>query len=110
MGRGVFYGSALTEASACQDQEVYVVGGANSAGQAALYLAREAKQVTLVVRGDSLARSMSSYLVEQVEAHPRVRVLTRTEVVAASGDDHLEHLELRDLAAGATSRVECGWA
>ncbi|MCR1982888.1 MULTISPECIES: FAD-dependent oxidoreductase [Cellulosimicrobium] len=110
VGRGVFYGSALTEASACQDQEVYVVGGANSAGQAALYLAREAKQVTLVVRGDSLARSMSSYLVEQVEAHPRVRVLTRTEVVAASGDDHLEHLELRDLDAGTTSRVECGWA
>ncbi|WP_454043880.1 FAD-dependent oxidoreductase [Cellulosimicrobium sp. Marseille-Q8652] len=110
VGRGVYYGSALTEAAACHDQEVYVVGGANSAGQAALYLAREAKQVTLVVRGDTLSRSMSAYLVEQVEAHPRLRVLTRTEVVAAVGDDHLEHLELRDVDTGATSRVDCGWA
>ena len=110
VGRGVYYGSALTEAVACHDQEVYVVGGANSAGQAALYLAREAKRVTLVIRGDSLARSMSSYLVEQVEAHPRVRVLTRTEVASASGDGHLEHLELHDVDTGETTRVECGWA
>lgn len=110
VGRGVYYGSALTEAAACQDQEVYVVGGANSAGQAALYLAREAKEVTLVVRGDTLSRSMSAYLVDQVEAHPRVRVLTRTEVTSATGEDHLEHLELRDVDTGAVTRVECGWA
>ena len=64
-GRGVYYGSALTEASACVDQDVYIVGGANSAGQAAVYLSRHAKSVTLLVRGPSLERSMSYYLIQQ---------------------------------------------
>ena len=108
-GRGVFYGSALTEAPACRDRDVYVVGGANSAGQAAMYLARDARSVTLVVRADDLRASMSHYLVEQVEAHPRIRVRTRTEVVEALGDEHLEQVVLRRSDTGDKEAVDTGW-
>lgn len=108
-GRGVFYGSALTEAPACRDHDVYVVGGANSAGQAAMYLARDARSVTLVVRSDDLRRSMSHYLVEQVEAHPRIRVRTCTEVVEALGDEHLEQVVLRRTDTGDKETVATGW-
>ncbi|MBD7917436.1 FAD-dependent oxidoreductase [Cellulomonas sp. Sa3CUA2] len=108
-GRGVFYGSALTEAPACRDHDVHVVGGANSAGQAAMYLARDARSVTLVVRSDDLRRSMSHYLVEQVEAHPRIRVLTCTEVVEALGDEHLEQVVLRRTDTGDKETVATGW-
>src|ERR1700733_14374605 len=75
-GRGVYYGSALTEAQACLGQDVYVVGGANSAGQAAVYLARHAKSVTILVRGSSLERSMSYYLIKQIEDIPNIKVGT----------------------------------
>lgn len=93
-GRGVYYGAAATEGSSCVDQRVYVVGGANSAGQAALYFARYAERVTMLVRSSNLAKGMSAYLVEQVEAHPRVDVLLGTEVVAAQGEDRLTGLTL----------------
>ena len=86
-GRGVYYGSALTEASACLEQDVYVVGGANSAGQAAVYLSRHAKSVTILVRGSSLERSMSYYLIRQIADIPNITVRTCTEVIGASGDD-----------------------
>ncbi|KAA1424725.1 response regulator [Mumia zhuanghuii] len=109
-GRGLYYGSALTNVNACSDQDVYVVGGANSAGQAAIALAREARSVTLLVRGPSLAQSMSAYLVDQVEAHPRIRVMTSTEVAEGCGDGHLEGLVLRDVKTGETTTVACGWA
>jgi thioredoxin reductase (NADPH) len=82
------------------DREVYVVGGANSAGQAALHLARYADHVTLVVRADSLADGMSSYLVHQVEATPRLDVRVGSEVVGGGGKARLEHLVLRDRATG----------
>ncbi|MBO3095626.1 FAD-dependent oxidoreductase [Cellulomonas dongxiuzhuiae] len=108
-GRGVFYGSALTEAPACRDHDVYVVGGANSAGQAAMYLARDARSVTLVVRSDDLRRSMSHYLVEQVEAHPRIHVRTCTEVVEALGGEHLEQVVLRRTDTGDEETVATGW-
>jgi thioredoxin reductase (NADPH) len=108
-GRGIFYGSALTEAARCQEQDVYIVGGANSAGQAAVYLARGAKSVTILVRGDSLTASMSHYLIQQIAATPTIRVRTCTEVVAAEGDDHLERITLRDTATGATETVDAGW-
>ncbi|TNC48666.1 FAD-dependent oxidoreductase [Mumia zhuanghuii] len=108
-GRGLYYGSALTNVAACAGQDVYVVGGANSAGQAALALAREARSVTLLVRGPSLTQSMSAYLIEQVEAHPRVRVRTSTVVAEACGDGHLEGLVLRDVTTDATTTVPCGW-
>ncbi len=105
-GRGVYYGSALTEASACLGQDVYIVGGANSAGQAAVYLARHAKSVTLLVRGAALEKSMSYYLIRQIADIPNISVRTCTEVIAASGEDHLETLTLRDTASGRTETVD----
>jgi thioredoxin reductase (NADPH) len=105
-GRGVFYGSTLTEATACAGQEVYIVGGANSAGQAAVYLARHAQSVTLLVRGPSLEKSMSYYLIQQIAGIPAISVRTCTDVVAALGEDHLKGLTLRDSAAGTTQDVE----
>jgi thioredoxin reductase (NADPH) len=104
-GRGVYYGSALTEASACLGQDVYIVGGANSAGQAAVFLARHAKSVTLLVRGPSLEKSMSYYLIKQIESIPNISVRTCTEVIEATGDDHLERLTLRSTASGETESV-----
>ncbi len=105
-GRGVYYGSALTEAAGCEDQDVYIVGGANSAGQAAVYLSRHAKSVTLLVRGASLEASMSHYLVQQIADVPTIRVRTRTEVVGVHGEDHLEGLTLRDSGSGSTELVD----
>jgi thioredoxin reductase (NADPH) len=108
-GRGVYYGSALTEASACVGQDVYVVGGANSAGQAALYLSRFAKSVTLLVRGPSLEKSMSHYLIQRISENPAISVRTGTEIVGAAGQDHLECLTLRDAAQGSTEIVDAQW-
>jgi thioredoxin reductase (NADPH) len=95
-GRGVYYGSAATEAPACAGEDVYIVGGANSAGQAAGFFSRHAAQVTLLVRGDSLARSMSHYLIEQLAAIPNVSTRTNTVVTEAHGDDHLDAISIRD--------------
>ncbi|MDQ1034280.1 thioredoxin reductase (NADPH) [Streptomyces sp. V3I8] len=108
-GCGVYYGSALTEAPACQGHDVYIVGGANSAGQAAMYLARGAKSVTLLVRGSSLTASMSHYLIEQISGAPNISVRTGTVVDAVHGSDHLEQLTLRDLASGRTELVDAQW-
>jgi thioredoxin reductase (NADPH) len=108
-GCGVFYGSALTEAAACQGHDVYIVGGANSAGQAAMYLARGAKSVTILVRGSSLAASMSHYLIEQIGDAPNISVRTGTVVESAHGDGHLEQLTLRDVESGHTELVDAQW-
>ncbi|MFB7667650.1 FAD-dependent oxidoreductase [Kitasatospora sp. NPDC056138] len=108
-GCGVFYGSALTEAAACQGHDVYVVGGANSAGQAAMYLARGAKSVAILVRGPSLSSSMSYYLVQQVTSTPTISVRTNTVVEAAHGTHQLEQLTLRDTATGGTELVDAQW-
>jgi thioredoxin reductase (NADPH) len=108
-GRGVYYGSALTEATACTGQDVYVVGGANSAGQAALYLSRYAKSVTLLVRGPSLETSMSYYLIKRITDDPSISVRTCTEITEAAGEDHLERLTLRDTARGSTETVDAQW-
>jgi thioredoxin reductase (NADPH) len=105
-GRGVYYGSALTEATACLGQDIYIVGGANSAGQAAVYLSRHAKSVTILVRGSSLERSMSYYLIKQIADIPNIGVRTCTEVIAAEGEDHLERLTLRNTADGHTEIVD----
>ncbi len=104
-GRGVYYGAALTEATSCADDDIYIVGGANSAGQAAVYFAKRARSVSLLVRASSLRRSMSHYLIEQVANNPAIDVCTCCEVVAADGSDHLEHLTLRDSNTGATRKV-----
>jgi thioredoxin reductase (NADPH) len=107
-GRGVYYGSASTEAPECADRDVYVVGGANSAGQAAVFFSKVAKSVTLLVRGNSLERSMSHYLVEQLHAIGNVAVRLCTVVDRAHGDEHLEGLTLRGVRSGTTERVETG--
>ncbi|OBH08389.1 FAD-dependent oxidoreductase [Mycobacterium sp. E1747] len=106
-GKGVYYGAAVSIASECAGEEVYVVGGANSAGQAAMYLSREAKSVTIVVRGPSLDASMSYYLIQQIEARPNITVRTCTEVRRAVGDDHLQRLTLVDNQTGETEDVTC---
>src|SRR5947199_242773 len=94
-GAGVYYGAALTEARACANQHVVVIGGANSAGQAAVYFAGYATRVTMLVRAEALGKSMSHYLIEQIDALPNVEVRTRTETVAAEGDGRLRALHLR---------------
>jgi thioredoxin reductase (NADPH) len=96
-GAGVYYGAALTEARACADQHVVVIGGANSAGQAAVYFSGYAGRVTMLVRANSLTKSMSHYLIEQIAGLPNVEVRTGAEAVAAEGaNGHLQALRIRD--------------
>ncbi|GAB3589055.1 FAD-dependent oxidoreductase [Angustibacter peucedani] len=99
-GRGVYYGAALTEASECQDEVVYVVGGANSAGQAAVYLSGYASRVVLLVRAPSLTASMSQYLIDQIAGIPTIDVRTCSAVVGMQGDGHLEQITVEDLTTG----------
>ena len=105
VGAGVYYGAALSEAQACEGAAAYVVGGGNSAGQAAMYLSAFATSVTLVVRGPDLASTMSHYLVEQLRSTPNVTVCTNAEVTAAEGSGHLERLMLRHNGTGETECV-----
>jgi thioredoxin reductase (NADPH) len=104
-GRGVFYGSAATQAPACAGQDVHVVGGANAAGQAAVFLSRHARRVTLLVRADDLERSMSHYLIHQIRDTPNIEVRARTQVVGAAGAGHLERLSLCDTGSGTVEEV-----
>jgi thioredoxin reductase (NADPH) len=105
VGAGVFYGAAASEAQAMRGQQVYVVGGANSAGQAAIHLARYASHVTLLARGYSLAATMSDYLVQQIRAAPNLTVRHGVEVVDGHGDRRLSNLILRERRSGATETV-----
>ncbi len=105
VGRGVFYGAATTEAPAMRGEEVFVVGGANSAGQAALHISRFAAKVTILVRGASLAQGMSDYLVRDIEASPNIAVRLNHEVAGAHGDQRLRSLILRDRLLGSTEDV-----
>src|SRR6478752_6419894 len=95
-GKGIYYGAALTEAKSCQDQHVVVIGAANSAGQAAVHFSRFAGRVTMLVRGPSLEKSMSHYLIEQIGNLPNVEVRTGAQAVGAEGDEHLRSLLIRD--------------
>ncbi|WP_062349904.1 FAD-dependent oxidoreductase [Herbidospora yilanensis] len=108
-GRGVFYGSASTEAPSCLDQDVYIVGGANSAGQAAVYFSRYAARVHILIRGENLERSMSNYLIKQIAAHPTIQVHPYTEICQAEGDEHLERLTLRDTRTGQIRTADTTW-
>ena len=101
-GRGVYYGAAKTEAPAMTGRQVFIVGGGNAAGQAAVYFARFADRVTILVRGSSLATSMSDYLIREIDATANVNVATNTEMVRANGEHLLESLELRDTRTGKT--------
>src|SRR5437588_88861 len=94
-GQGIYYGAALIEARSCADQHVVVIGGANSAGQAAVYFSSYASRVSMLVRGDSLAKSMSHYLIEQIEALANIEVRTRAEACRAQGDGQLRELRIR---------------
>ncbi|MEU4670989.1 FAD-dependent oxidoreductase [Amycolatopsis sp. NPDC023774] len=105
-GSGVYYGSAATEAPECKGQHVYIVGGANSAGQAAVFFAQHASEVSLLVRGDSLEKSMSHYLIEQIAGIDNITVRTGTTVVQAHGADHLEAVTL--CHGDTTETVETG--
>ncbi len=106
VGRGVYYGSASTEAAACAGKHVIIVGGANSAGQAAVFFARTASQVTMVVRGASLRSSMSSYLIDQIDAIDAIVVRTNTSILKCEGQDHLECVTLVDNRDGGQQVVD----
>jgi thioredoxin reductase (NADPH) len=108
VGAGLFYGASVSEARALTGEHVYIVGGGNSAGQAAMHLARFAKQVTLLVRGSSPAASMSQYLQDELGATANVDVRLNTEAIDGGGDGRLEHLTLRDRTSGATDTVSAG--
>ena len=104
-GAGVYHAAMPTDAERCRGEDVIVVGGGNSAGQAALHLSRAARSVRVVIRGDGLAATMSRYLVERIEARPNIELVTGTEIAAVQGDGQLEHVDLRNRADGSVERV-----
>jgi thioredoxin reductase (NADPH) len=108
IGKGLYYGAARSEASATHGLDVHLIGAGNSAGQAALYFANHARTVTLVVRGDSLEKGMSRYLIEQLAGKSNVEVQLRSEVVAAHGDTHLTAIDVRDGGSAKVRRQESG--
>ena len=107
IGKGIYYGAARSEAGATHGLDVHLIGAGNSAGQAALYFANHARKVTLVVRGDSLEKSMSHYLIEQLRGKSNIAVQLRSEVIAVHGDKHLTAIDIRDsaTATGAPTRL-----
>ncbi|HET9046020.1 MAG TPA: FAD-dependent oxidoreductase, partial [Casimicrobiaceae bacterium] len=105
IGRGLYYGAARTEAPATRGRDIYLIGGGNSAGQAAMFFAGFARSVTLVVRGPSLAASMSHYLIQQLGTQANVRIETHAQVVGVDGDSHLEAIDIEDRRTGARRRV-----
>ncbi|CAN5317547.1 FAD-dependent oxidoreductase [soil metagenome] len=107
-GAGVYYGTSRIEAQSHLDSPMYVIGGGNSAGQAALFLTGFTDRVSIIIRGEDLGASMSRYLIANIEANKEVSVLPRTQVIAASGDRHLEHLTLQGLVTGEQTQVVAG--
>jgi thioredoxin reductase (NADPH) len=107
-GAGVYYGAANTEASSCKEEDVYIVGGANSAGQAAVHFSQYARTVTMLVRAESLSRAMSHYLVERIESIPNIRVEPHTEVVEVHGEDRLSSITIRHHDTKTDERREAG--
>ena len=104
-GAGVYYGAAITEALSCRDDDVYVIGGANSAGQAAMYLSQYARSVTLLVRSDSLERSMSRYLIDEIEARDNIHVRLNSGVARVNGEQNLETVTIRETTSGKEDTV-----
>jgi thioredoxin reductase (NADPH) len=105
-GAGIYYGAAVTEASACKDKEVYIIGGGNSAGQGAVYLSKFAKNVYIIIRRDSLSYTMSAYLIQQIENIPNITVLTDTEISEVTGNHCLEQLTLINAKSKETTTKE----
>jgi thioredoxin reductase (NADPH) len=108
-GAGLYYGAGASEAALCAGHQVVVVGGGNSAAQAVLHLARYAPRVTLIVRGENLKSSVSSYLIDRIYSTPNIEVLTRSEVVELHGDDILRAVVVKNNATGETRRIETSW-
>ena len=108
-GAGVYYGAGASEAALVKGQHVYIVGGGNSAGQAAMHFAPNADKITMVIRGDSLKETLSQYLIDRVQSAPNIEVLTRTEVTALTGDEVLEEITLRSLDTGDERRAKTHW-
>ncbi|GGK87942.1 fused response regulator/thioredoxin-disulfide reductase [Sphaerisporangium melleum] len=108
-GRGVYYGSAAIEAPNCKGEEIYIVGGANSAGQAAVYFSRYARRVHMLIRGADLRRSMSQYLIDQIAAIGNIEVHPHTSVIGGEGGEHLERLHLCDPRSGTPRTVDASW-
>ncbi|MCU1298427.1 MAG: response regulator receiver modulated FAD-dependent pyridine nucleotide-disulfide oxidoreductase [Acidobacteriaceae bacterium] len=104
-GAGVYYGGGATEAISCRGEDVYIVGGANSAGQAAMFFSQYARRVVMLVRGDSLAATMSQYLIDQIKGVDNIQVEYRSRIIEVHGDDHLEELSIQCDQTGDTSRV-----
>jgi thioredoxin reductase (NADPH) len=103
-GAGVYYGATHLESQLCGDEDVVVVGGGNSAGQAAVFLARTAGHVYMVVRADGLAATMSRYLIRRIEETPKIELLTDTEIISVAGNDRLETVEWRNIKTGETTK------
>ena len=108
-GRGVYYGATASEARSCRDDDVYLVGAANSAGQAALNIARFARRVVMIVRSDALEKSMSKYLVERITAADNIEVRLQAEVAGGWGEGHLEAISIADRSAGMEEKVHTNW-
>ena len=104
-GAGIYYGAAISEAMACRDEDVHIVGAGNSAGQAAMHFAKYAERVTIVVRSDDIAKGMSQYLVDQIAATPNIRVIVNAEIVEALGAEHLNSLRIIHRDTGETETV-----
>ena len=107
-GKGIFYGASRSEAPGSHGLDVQIIGAGNSAGQAAMFFSNHARSVTILARGDGIEKSMSSYLSDQLAARSNIEVLTRTEAMAAHGDDSLEAIEVRNSETGETTRLESG--
>ena len=108
-GSGVYYGAAKTEAPACKGEEIYVVGGANSAGQAAMYFSKYARKVNMLVRGESLVKSMSQYLIDQIDSTDNIEVMPFHSVVEAQGDSRLEKILVEDSQSGETKTFDTSY-
>ena len=109
IGKGLYYGAGSSEASLCGNEHVVVVGGGNSAGQAALHFCRHARRVSVLIRGDSLKYTLSKYLIDRINAASNIEVLTRTEVTRLHGDDMLQAITLRNSATGEQRTVKTRW-
>lgn len=109
LGAGVYYGAGASEAQFCIDDEVYVVGGGNSAGQAVMHFSRYARSVVMVIRGDGLKETVSQYLIDRILANPKVKLLTHTLVTALHGDDTLKEVTLTNKRTGESKTMPCGW-
>jgi thioredoxin reductase (NADPH) len=105
-GVGIYYGAGASEASFCLNEDIFLVGGGNSAGQAALHFARVARKVTMIVRGDALRDTLSAYLIDRIYSTPNIEVLTNTEVTAVNGDEHLTSITLTNRRTGESKTIE----